>query len=208
MEDQHVRTGKLHFFLVQDIEILHADVVLFIEEAFLLDTGHIEEIQFWKSLLKTHDLCVGYVVPLQDILTDVVGQAELLGGDQHEADALVANQRVDQRVDGTPEFQVAAQTDGQVVKTPFQGTDRQKIGESLGRVLMAAVSGIDDRNPGFRCRYHGGAFLGMAHRCDICIAGYHADGIRHALSLRCRAGISRRKTKYRAAKIQHCSFEA
>ena len=46
---------------------------------------------------------------------------------------------------GTSEFQVAAQTDGEIVKASLQGTDRKKVGESLCGMLVTAVARIDDR---------------------------------------------------------------
>ena len=53
---------------------------------------------------------------------------------------------------------------------------------------MAAVTGIDHRNQGFLCSYHGSTFLGMAHSTDVRIAGDDADGIGYTFSLRSRRG--------------------
>ena len=49
---------------------------------------------------------------------------------------------------GPPEFQVAAQTDGKIAKATFQGTDGQEVGQGLGRMLMPAVTGVDNGNGG------------------------------------------------------------
>ena len=45
MEHQHIRRGQFHLLFVQDLEIFHADIILFIEETFLLHTGHVEDVQ-------------------------------------------------------------------------------------------------------------------------------------------------------------------
>ena len=45
MEDAHIRFCKSKFCLVKDIAVLHTDVFFLIEEAFLLYTGHIENVQ-------------------------------------------------------------------------------------------------------------------------------------------------------------------
>ena len=56
---------------------------------------------------------------IQDILTDVTGKTKLFGRDENETDAGVTNQGIDQRMNGTAEFQVATETDGQIVETSF-----------------------------------------------------------------------------------------
>ena len=65
----------------------------------------------------------------------------------------------------------------------FQGADGQKIRQCLGRMLVAAVAGIDHGDH----RAHGGnqgrAFLGMAHGADIRVAGDDAHGVSDGLSL-------------------------
>ena len=75
------------------------------------------------------------------------------------------------------ELQIAAEADGDIVKTSFQGTDRIQIGKSLRRMLMTAVSGIDYRNPGIKRRNLRGTFLWMTHCADICVAGNNTNGI-------------------------------
>ena len=49
-------------------------------------------------------------------------------------------------MDGAAELQVAAQADLQVSEPSFQGTDREQVREGLGRVLVAAIAGIDNRD--------------------------------------------------------------
>ena len=47
-------------------------------------------------------------------------------------------------MDGAAEFQIAAQTDGQVIEAAFLAMDGQEIGEGLGRVIVPSVAGVDD----------------------------------------------------------------
>ena len=58
----------------------------------------------------------------------------------------IAYQRINKRMDGTAEFQIPAQADGEVAQGALQGADGEQVRQCLGRVLMAAVAGIDDRN--------------------------------------------------------------
>ena len=54
---------------------------------------------------------------LQYIFTDIAGNTQLFRRDQDKFDIVVTNQCLDQRVNSTSEFQISAQTDGNVVKT-------------------------------------------------------------------------------------------
>ncbi len=47
-------------------------------------------------------------------------------------------------MDGAAEFEIAADADPEVVKMAFQVFDREKVGEGLGGVVVAAVPGVDD----------------------------------------------------------------
>src|SRR5659263_315131 len=42
MHDDHVLAGEAHLFGIQDVDLLEADVVVFVEEALLLDAGHVQ----------------------------------------------------------------------------------------------------------------------------------------------------------------------
>ncbi len=64
----------------------------------------------------------------------------------------------------------------------FQRTDGKQIRESLCRVLVATVSGIDNGDCGSHGCDQGAPSFGMAHGADICVAGRHADRIRNALA--------------------------
>ena len=115
MKDIHIFRGKLHFLLVQDIEVFHSHIIFFIEETFLLDTGHVQDVKFRKGVLQTYHFFIGNIVPVKYVMAYIFRKAELLRGDQDEPDPFVSYQCVDQRVDGASEFQVAAKTDGHVV---------------------------------------------------------------------------------------------
>ena len=129
---------------------------------------------------------------------DVVRETQLLRGDQYEFHVRVADQRLDQRVHRASEFQVAAQADREIAEASLQGADRQQVGQRLRRVLVAAVSGVDDRDARFHGRDERGALLRMPHRADVRVAGDDPDRVRDALALGSGAGIGRRKTKYAA----------
>ena len=46
-------------------------------------------------------------------------------------------------MNGTSEFQIAAQTDRKIVKSSFKGTNSKKISEGLSRMLMTTVTGVE-----------------------------------------------------------------
>ena len=115
---------------------------------------------------------------------------------------------MDKGMDGTAKFQVTAQADGKIVKASLHGTDGEQISECLGRVLMAAVAGIDDGDAGSLGCYQRGALFGMAHGADICVTGNHADGIGNTFSLGCRTAVCAGKSKDAPSEVQHGSFKA
>ena len=59
MQHQHVRGGETELCLVQNVEILQADIILFIKEALPLHPGHVQKIQLRQALLQADDLFVG-----------------------------------------------------------------------------------------------------------------------------------------------------
>ena len=65
MEHIHILGRQLHFLAVQDIKILHPNVILFIEEAFLLNSGHVQDIQFRKRVLQTDHLFIRDLLSVQ-----------------------------------------------------------------------------------------------------------------------------------------------
>ena len=81
MQNQHFRRSKIHFGLIQNIEILHADVIILVEETFLLDTGHIKDIQLRENIFHFNNFLKWNIVRPQHIITDVIRETKLLRGD-------------------------------------------------------------------------------------------------------------------------------
>ena len=146
MQDLHIRFGKCKLCLIQNVEVFHADIVFFIEETLLLNTGHVKKVKLRKCILKTNDFLELLVIAYEHVVTDVVRETELIRRDQNKFDVRITDQCLDQGVNSTAEFQVAAKADREIVKASLFGADRHQIGQRLGRMLMAAVSGIDDRD--------------------------------------------------------------
>ena len=125
MQNQHIRSGEFHFLFVQNIEVFHTDIIVFVEETFFLYSCHVKNIQFWQCVFET-----GYFLKLmtagsQNIFTDIVRDTEFFRGDQDEFYIRIANQSFDQRVYGTSKLQIAAKTDRNIIQSSFQRTNRQ-----------------------------------------------------------------------------------
>ena len=84
-------------------------------------------------------------------------------------------------MDGTSEFEVTAETERQMIEMSFQRPDRQKVGQGLRRMLVSAVSRIDDGNQRFHGSDERSALLGMPHGSDIRVTGNNAHSIGNAL---------------------------
>ena len=72
-----------------------------------------------EGFLQTDDFFIIFVVCLQHILTDVVRYPQFFWRNQDEGYIFVTDQGLDQGMDGSAEFQIAAQTDGEVVQPSF-----------------------------------------------------------------------------------------
>ena len=111
-------------------------------------------------------------------------------------------------MDGAAELEVSAETDGHVIKASLLAHDGEKVGKSLGRVVVAAVACVDDRN----FRLHGCnarcTLLGMAHGDYVGVAADGADGIRNALALCGRGAGCLREAENHAAELVHRSLKA
>ena len=117
MKNVHVILCKGKLLLVQYVEILHTNIVFLIEETLFLNTCHVKNVKLRNCILQTFYFYELDVVLLQYVFTDIAGNTKLFRRNQYEFNIVVANQRLDQRVNGTSEFQISAQTDGNVVKT-------------------------------------------------------------------------------------------
>ena len=207
VEDPHILLRELHLFRSQNVAVLQADIVFLVEEAFLLDAGHIEDVKLRKGIVQAVDFLERNIVAAEHILTDIAGDLEFLGGDEDKADVRITDHGFDQGVDRAPEFQVSAEADGEIVKPALQGTDGQEICEGLGRMLMAPVAGIDDRDRGHAGSDQRRAFLRMTHCHDIRVAGDHAGGIRDGFTLGCGAGVRGLEPHDASAETEHGGFK-
>ena len=104
MHNDHILRCKFHFLLVKNIEILHADIILFIEETFFLYTGHIKDIQLRKCIFQTFYFFEFDVVLTQYIVADITWDTQLFRRNQDKTDSCVADQCTDQGVNGTSEL--------------------------------------------------------------------------------------------------------
>ena len=207
MENGHVWLGVLELFRVEDVGILQADVVRLVEEALLLHPGHVQEVQLGQGILQAGGLLIGQAVLFQRVFNEVTGQLQLVRGDEHEADAMIARQGVHQRVNGAAKFQVAAEADGEVVQTAAFPVDGQQVGQRLGGVVVAAVTGIDDGHFCHLCGGIGRALLGMAHGDDVGVGADDAHRVADGLAFRCGAAAGLGEAQHTAAQIQHGGFK-
>ena len=106
------------------------------------------------------------------------------------------------------EFEVAAETDGEVFKASHLAVDGQKVGERLRGVVVTAVACVDDGHE----RVHGGdqrrALLGMAHGDDVAVAAHGADRVRHALALGGGRAFRLREAEHLPAEGEHRALKA
>ena len=199
----HLLLGERHAAGVQHEAVLHPVEFVLVQEALLLHARHIEHVQLRDGLVEVVGLAVGHAHLVADILLDVVRQAQLVRGDQHDLDALVARQGLDQGVDGPAEAEVAAESDGDAVDVPEFPLDRQEVRQGLRRVAVGAVAGVDDGHG----RYFRGIELGtldvVAHGDDVGEAAHHADGVLHGLALAHRSVLGVGETEHVAAQLHH-----
>ena len=189
MQNVHIRFGKFQFGFVQYVEVFHTHVVFLIEETFFLHTGHVQKIQFRKCIFQAFHFFVRNLLLVENSIPDIAWQAQLLRRNQNEFHIWIANQCLDQRVNCAAEFQVTAQTDGEVAQTSFEGTDGEKVSQCLGRVLMSAVPGVDHRNRRSHGCHQRGSLFRMTDRTDICITGCDTNRVGNTFTLGCGAGI-------------------
>ena len=113
----------------------------------------------------------------------IAGDFQFIGGNEYKLIARELAQSDCKRVDGASEFQVAAEADGQVVEAALALADGHQVDEGLGGVAVAAVSGIDDRNPGEHGRPQGRTLHGVTHGDDVGIIADNPGGVAHGLAL-------------------------
>ena len=208
MEHHHVLVGELHLLRIENVAVLQADVVILVEEAFALHAGHVEHVKLRQHVLHLLHLAVGNVVGFEHAAAHIIRDAQLLGGDEHEIHARIARERLDERMHGAAEFEVAAKAHGEVFKPALAPPYGEQVREGLRRVLVAAVARVDDGHVRAVGGNAGRALLGVAHNGDVRIAGDGADGIRDALAFGNGAGVGLREADHLAAEAQHGSLKA
>ncbi len=85
---------------------------------------------------------------------------------------------------GTAKFQVTAQTDCQVMQTPFLTVNRHQVCQCLCWMLVTAVACINNGDFGKMGCPARRALFRMPHSTDICEAGHHTNGIGNAFPFR------------------------
>ena len=106
-----VRLRKLKLRTVKDVEVLHTNVVILVEEALLLYAGHVEHIQLRKSVLQTDHFLEWNIVLPQNVIPDIIRNPKFLRRDQDKADTCIPDKCRNQGVYGAPELEVAADAD-------------------------------------------------------------------------------------------------
>ena len=77
----------------------------------------------------------------------------------------------------------------------------------MGGVLVAAVTGVDDRDAGITAGAQRGTLLGVAHGDDIGVAGHHTDGVGHTLALGSAGDRFTGEAQHMAAQVQHSGLK-
>jgi len=139
----HCRLGIAQLIGCQHETILYSFIFLFIEEALFLDACHIEHVEFAHHLFERLHLPAGNAEPVAHLLLHVAGQTKFIGRDEYHVDTLEFLQCLYELVHGASEFEVAAETDGEVVESPYLALDGKKVCECLGRMGVRAVAGVD-----------------------------------------------------------------
>ena len=86
-------------------------------------------------------------------------------------------------MDRAPEFEVAAETDGQMVQPPLALANGHQVDHGLAGVGVSAIPCIDDGNACIhRCTQRRTLF-GVAHGNDVGIVAHDAGGVRNGLAL-------------------------
>ena len=99
---------------------------------------------------------------------------------------LIAGHCLNEGMDRSAEFEIAANADRKVVEPALELADRHHIEQRLRGMLVSAVTGVDDRDIGVLRGDISGAFFVVPDGRDIRKAGDDADRIGNAFPLRGR----------------------
>jgi len=206
MQHEHVLFRTLHLFRGQLIAALQIFIFLCARKTLALNTGHVQHIQLGQNLVDAVDLAVGHVVLLEEV-DHVIRQLERVGRDQIDLHVMEALEEMQQRVYGAAVLQVAAQADLHVIRRTAHAQDRDHVGQRLGRMEMAAVARIDDRNGRIQTCRLGCALARIAHDDHVRVAGYHVDRVLERLALGRRGGTRIGEADNAASETHHRSRE-
>ena len=115
MQDAHFFLRQLHFLGIENVAVLEPLVFPWVVEALPLDAGHVQHVELGHSFLQRGHFRVGDSLIFKNIIPNKTGDFQFLRGNQNKLNAFVAAHGLNQGVDSPAVFQVAAQTDGQVV---------------------------------------------------------------------------------------------
>ena len=146
MKHGHGRLGELQLLFVENVGVAQAQVVVFVEEAFLLYAGHVQHVEVADHGGQVAHFHVGAAVGGVDAVDHVLRGLELVRADEHEAHVAEAAQGLDQGGHGAAEGQIAAQSHGQVGDAAEARLQRGQVGQRLRGVHVAAVAGVDYRH--------------------------------------------------------------
>ena len=177
---------------VKNVYVLDAFVLHQVAETLFLYTGHIQDVGIGNHLLVESSMLLELNAVFFAVNLILIGHGQFLGGHKMEGGIEVAHGH-NQRVYGTPVFQIAYQVDVQVLQCPLCLIDRIKVKHTLRGVLVCSVSCIDNGNARHFGSILGCTFYIMAHHDDISIIGYHGDGVFECFALRatCYLGIGK-----------------
>ena len=203
-----MRLRQAQLGLVQDVRVAQAQVVVLVEEALLLHARHVQHVQVADHRDQIAHLHVRAGRRGVDAVDDVLRGLELVRADQHEAHVAEPAQRLDQRVHGASEGQVAAQADGQVSDAAEARLQGGQVGQGLRGVHVAAVARVDDGDRGGAGGDERRALLRVADGDGVDVVGHGFDGVGDRLALGHRGQLRAGEADDLAAQAQHGRLEA
>lgn len=182
VEDLHGGLGLGQHGELEEVAVLDALVLHEVGEALLLHAGHVEDVGPGDEVLvEVGVLHVAHAV-LAAVPLPVLGHGELFGGDEVEGGGEVPHGR-EHGVDGAAVFEVAHEVDVEVVQRALGLVDGVEVEHGLRGVLVGPVSGVHDGHGGDLRGVAGGALEVVAHDDEVCVVGYHDDGVFQRLAL-------------------------
>ena len=179
MHNDHILLRVFHFRFCEAVYVALPEVFVLAVKALALYSRHIEHIELLYRFVYRVHFGELRAAPLQHIL-DIARQSKRGRGDKHESVVREAGQRLNERVNRAPVFQIAAQPDGKVVQPPELAFQREQIGEGLRGVEMPAVSRVDNVAVRAESRRLRRALLRVPHYKNV---GIRADDLDRVLEI-------------------------